>query len=106
MSGTEKKQAERRAYNRAAPDAGELAAGIRAGSRTALARAITLVESARADHQDIAQALLADLLPDTGKAVRLGLSGAPGVGKSTFTEAFGQYLTGKGHKVAVLAIAA
>lgn len=104
MSGTEKKQAQRRAYNRAAPDPGELAEGIRAGNRTALARAITLVESARPDHQDIAQVLLADLLPDTGKAVRLGLSGAPGVGKSTFTEAFGQFLTGEGHKVAVLAI--
>tara|TARA_R110002110_G_scaffold107622_12_gene269250 strand:- start:1562 stop:2608 length:1047 start_codon:yes stop_codon:yes gene_type:complete len=104
MSGTEKKQAQRRAFSRAAPDARLLAEGIRAGSRTALARAITLVESSRADHQEIAQALLADLLPETGKAIRLGLSGAPGVGKSTFTEAFGQYLTGEGHKVAVLAI--
>ncbi|MDP1625650.1 methylmalonyl Co-A mutase-associated GTPase MeaB [Parvibaculum sp.] len=104
MSGTEKKHAQRRAFNRASPDAGELARGIRAGSRTALARAITLVESSRADHQKIAQALLAELLPETGKAVRLGLSGAPGVGKSTFTEAFGRFLTGKGHKVAVLAI--
>ncbi len=104
MSGTEKKQAERRAYSRELPDAAALAQGIREGSRTALARAITLVESSRADHQEIAQKLLAELLPDTGKAVRLGLSGAPGVGKSTFTEAFGQFLTGEGHKVAVLAI--
>lgn len=104
MSGTEKKQAGRRSYSRENPDPRELAEGIRAGSRTALARGITLVESSRADHQDIAQKLLAELLPDTGKAVRLGLSGAPGVGKSTFTEAFGQYLTGEGHKVAVLAI--
>jgi LAO/AO transport system kinase len=82
----------------------ELAARIRAGERTALARGITLVESSRADHQAKAQELLTLLLPDTGRAVRLGLSGAPGVGKSTFTEAFGTYLTGKGHKVAVLAI--
>lgn len=104
MSGTEKKQAERRAYSRELPDAGALAKGIREGSRTALARGITLVESSRADHQEIAQKLLAELLPETGKAVRLGLSGAPGVGKSTFTEAFGQYLTAQGHKVAVLAI--
>jgi len=104
MSGTDKKQAERQSYNRASPDPAKLAEGIRAGNRTALARAITLVESSRADHQDIAQKLLAMLLPETGKAVRLGLSGAPGVGKSTFTEAFGQYLTGQGHKVAVLAI--
>lgn len=104
MSGTEKKQAQRRALSRATPDAAELAKGVRAGSRTALARAITLIESSRTDHQEIAQALLADLLPETGRAIRLGLSGAPGVGKSTFTEAFGKYLTGNGHKVAVLAI--
>ncbi|HUD51225.1 methylmalonyl Co-A mutase-associated GTPase MeaB [Parvibaculum sp.] len=81
-----------------------LAERIRKGERTALARGITLVESSRADHQEQAQALLAELLPDTGKAIRLGLSGAPGVGKSTFTEAFGMLLTERGHKVAVLAI--
>lgn len=82
----------------------ELADRIRKGERTALARGITLVESSRADHQAQAQALLAELLPDTGKAIRVGLSGAPGVGKSTFTEAFGTFLTARGHKVAVLAI--
>ena len=80
-------------------DPAELAARIRTGDRTALARGITLVESSRADHQAQAQELLTMLLPDTGGAVRLGLSGAPGVGKSTFTEAFGTYLTGQGHKV-------
>lgn len=85
-------------------DPADLAARIRAGERTALARAITLVESSRADHQALAQTLLTMLLPDTGGAVRLGLSGAPGVGKSTFTEAFGMFLTARGHKVAVLAI--
>lgn len=104
MSGTEKKQAERRALSRGLPDAGELARGVLEGRRTALARAITLVESSRADHQEIAQKLLATLLPETGKAVRIGFSGAPGVGKSTFTEAFGRRLTAQGLKVAVLAI--
>lgn len=89
---------------RAVGDLDDLARRIRAGERTALARGITLIESSRADHQDMAQALLTMLLPDTGRAVRLGLSGAPGVGKSTFTEAFGKFLTGQGHKVAVLAI--
>ncbi len=64
-SGTEKKQRQRQALNQALPDPVELAAGIRAGSRSALARGITLVESSRTDHQEIAQALLADLLPDT-----------------------------------------
>jgi len=103
-SGHEKKHRQRQTLNRALPDPVELAAGIRSGSRSALARGITLVESSRADHQKLAQALLADLLPDTGKAVRLGLSGAPGVGKSTFIEAFGQLLTGKGLRIAVLAV--
>lgn len=89
---------------RSTNDPVDLAARIRAGERTALARAITLVESSRADHQALAQKLLTLLLPDTGGAVRLGLSGAPGVGKSTFTEAFGLFLTERGFKVAVLAI--
>jgi LAO/AO transport system kinase len=77
---------------------------IRAGERRALARAITLVESTRADHRHEAQKLLDALMPDTGKAIRLGLSGAPGVGKSTFIEALGTHVTGLGHKVAVLAV--
>lgn len=77
---------------------------ILAGQRRALAKAITLVESGRADHQAEAQKLLARLLPHTGKSVRLGFTGTPGVGKSTFIEAFGLYLTGQGHKVAVLAV--
>lgn len=85
-------------------DVAQLAAGVRAGERRALAKAITLVESERADQQDAAEALVGELLRDTGRAVRLGLSGAPGVGKSTFIEAFGLYLTGQGHKVAVLAV--
>ena len=97
-------KADTKPFNRRSTDPGEIAEAIRAGNRAALARGITLVESSRADHQEAAQALLGLLLPDTGKAVRLGLSGAPGVGKSTFTEAFGTMLTGKGHRVAVLAI--
>ncbi|MEQ9518926.1 MAG: methylmalonyl Co-A mutase-associated GTPase MeaB [Parvibaculum sp.] len=81
-----------------------LAAGILRGERSALARGITLVESSRADHQLLAQDLLARVLSKTGQAVRLGLSGAPGVGKSTFTEAFGRFLIARGLKVAVLAV--
>jgi LAO/AO transport system kinase len=77
---------------------------VASGDRRALARAITLVESTKASDRDTAEALLTALLPRTGKSVRLGISGAPGAGKSTFIEAFGQYLTGEGHKVAVLAI--
>src|SRR3989454_5559301 len=81
-----------------------LAADVRAGSRRALAKAITLVESTRADHQHAAQRLLELLLPDTGHAVRVGISGVPGVGKSTFIEAFGLHLIGMGKRVAVLAV--
>jgi LAO/AO transport system kinase len=81
-----------------------LAAGIRAGDRAVLARAITLIESKRADHRSQAHRLVQDLLPATGKAVRLGITGAPGVGKSTTIDALGHYLTDQGHKVAVLAV--
>src|SRR5437667_1482480 len=81
-----------------------LAADVRAGSRRALAKAITLVESTRADHQRAAQRLLELLLPGTGRAARVGVSGVPGVGKSTFIEVFGLHLIGLGKKVAVLAV--
>jgi LAO/AO transport system kinase len=81
-----------------------LAAALREGDRKALARAITLVESSRADHRRDAVALLEMLLPATGKAVRLGITGVPGVGKSTFIEAFGLHLVGARHRVAVLAV--
>lgn len=74
------------------------------GQRRALAKGITLVESSRIDDQKAAQALLADLLPKTGKAMRIGLSGSPGVGKSTFIEAFGGFLIDQGKRVAVLAV--
>jgi LAO/AO transport system kinase len=72
--------------------------------RRALAKAITLLESTRTDHRLRADALLNALLPHTGRAIRLGISGVPGVGKSTFIEALGLALIGKGHKVAVLAV--
>lgn len=81
-----------------------LARDVRAGERRALAKAITLVESTRADHQQQAQRLLEVLLPHTGHAVRVGISGVPGVGKSTFIEAFGLYLIEHGKRVAVLAV--
>ncbi len=81
----------------------ELANGIRAGDRRSLARAITLVESGRADHRAQAVDLLS-ALGSTRQALRIGLSGTPGVGKSTFIEAFGLMLTGMGKRVAVLAV--
>ncbi len=72
--------------------------------RRAVAKAITLLESTRADHRKQADALLTQLLPHTGQSFRLGISGVPGVGKSTFIEALGLYLIGLGHRVAVLAV--
>lgn len=81
-----------------------LASGLAAGDRRALARAITLVESRRADHRAAAEALIAAILPRTGRSLRLGITGTPGVGKSTFIEAFGRHLTASHHRVAVLAV--
>src|SRR3954447_15275823 len=78
--------------------------GLRAGSRAALARAITLIESRRGDHQAAARDLVQVLLPDTGKAIRVGITGSPGVGKSTSIDALGTFLIEHGHKVAVLAV--
>ncbi|WP_138379158.1 methylmalonyl Co-A mutase-associated GTPase MeaB [Luteithermobacter gelatinilyticus] len=85
-------------------DLAKLKDDILKGRRRALAKGITLTESSRPDHRAAAQELLAELLPHTGKSVRLGFTGTPGVGKSTFIEAFGTFLTGQGHRVAVLAI--
>lgn len=81
-----------------------LVAGILGHDRRSLGRAITLVESTRDDHRALAEALIERLLPETGKAIRLGISGVPGVGKSTFIEAFGLHLLAAGKRVAVLAI--
>jgi len=89
---------------RTATDIAALASGIRAGDRATLARAITLIESKRADHRAQAHKLVQELLPHTGKAVRLGLTGAPGAGKSTLIDALGNMLTAQNHKVAVLAV--
>jgi len=85
-------------------DIDTLAKELRAGSRAALARAITLVESRRGDHQAAARELVQKLLPETGKAVRVGITGSPGVGKSTTIDALGMFLIERGHKVAVLAV--
>lgn len=78
--------------------------GLLAGERRALAKAITLVESTLPEHRQRAQKLLAALLPHTGRSIRIGISGVPGVGKSTFIEALGMHLIEAGHRVAVLAV--
>jgi GTPase len=88
----------------ATPDLSDLGRGIRARERAVIARAITLIESRRSDHQKAARRLVQELLPLTGKAIRVGITGAPGVGKSTTIDALGTFLTGKGHKLAVLAV--
>ncbi len=82
----------------------DLIDAVSAGDRRALARAITLVESTRPDHRAEAAALLGGILDRTGSALRVGITGPPGVGKSTFIEALGAHLTGTGHRVAVLAV--
>src|ERR1700691_5315529 len=88
----------------ASSDVERLARDIRAGDRTVLSRAITLIESKRTDHRSIAAALTQTLLGATGKAVRVGITGSPGVGKSTTIDALGSMLTRQGRKVAVLAV--
>lgn len=82
----------------------EYSAGVRSGDRAKLAQAITLIESVKPEHQEHAQALLLDLMPDTGASIRVGISGVPGAGKSTFIDTLGTNLTKAGHKVAVLAV--
>src|SRR5579872_7634365 len=88
----------------AALDIPALARRVRDGDRATLARAITLIESKRGDHRRQAHALVQELLPRTGKAIRVGITGAPGVGKSTSIDALGMFLIERGHKVAVLAV--
>ncbi|MEV6260503.1 methylmalonyl Co-A mutase-associated GTPase MeaB [Streptomyces sp. NPDC051784] len=78
--------------------------GVLDGRRSFVARAVTLVESVRPDHRVLAQRLLGELLPHAGRSRRIGVSGVPGVGKSTFIDALGTLLTGLGHRVAVLAV--
>ena len=82
----------------------QLVSGVLAGQRRALAKSITLIESTRGDHQTRAHAVLNALLPHTGRAIRIGISGVPGAGKSTFIEALGVWLIEQGKKLAVLAI--
>jgi len=78
--------------------------GVRAGNRKILAKTITLIESSRPEHQALTARVLDDLLPFTGNALRLGITGVPGVGKSTFIESLGMYLVEKGHRLAILAV--
>jgi LAO/AO transport system kinase len=85
-------------------DVGRYADGVRSGDRSVLARAITLVESTRPDHHALAQELLVELLPSAGGAHRIGITGVPGVGKSTFIDSYGTLLTEGGSRVAVLAV--
>ncbi|HEY6533238.1 MAG TPA: methylmalonyl Co-A mutase-associated GTPase MeaB [Acidimicrobiales bacterium] len=89
---------------RPADSPSELIEGISSGDRRSLARAITLAESTRADHREIAEEVLERLLPRSGGATRIGVSGPPGVGKSTFIEAFGTHVIDEGHQLAVLAV--
>jgi LAO/AO transport system kinase len=86
------------------PDLAELSKGIETGDRSMLARAITLLESKRPDHQRAARQLIQQVLPLTGRAIRVGITGVPGAGKSTTIDTLGTYLTQQGHKVAVLAV--
>src|SRR5271155_1195070 len=88
-----------------APDIKALAKDLRAGHRAALARAITLIESRRSDHQAAARDLVQALLKETGKAIRVGITGSPRVGKFTTIDALGMFPIERGHKVAVLAVA-
>ena len=85
-------------------DAQAFVEGVRGGDRAILARTITLIESEQVAHAELAQDVLEALLPETGGAHRVGISGVPGAGKSTFIDALGKQLTGLGHRVAVLAV--
>lgn len=91
-------------YRQRQVDLDALARGLIAGERAALARAITLIESAAPQHKETARALLGQLTPHSGKTIRVGISGVPGAGKSTFIDSFGCMLTARGKRVAVLAV--
>jgi LAO/AO transport system kinase len=104
VKAARKGRAERPARAQGTLSLADYAKGVRAGNRAVLARAITLIESSRADHRALAQELLTKLAGATGGARRVGISGAPGVGKSTLIDALGLSLVKRGHKVAVLAV--
>ncbi|AWM15331.1 methylmalonyl Co-A mutase-associated GTPase MeaB [Flavobacterium sediminis] len=91
-------------FRRKQPSANELVEGILKGDKIALSRAITLIESTNTEHLDKANEVIQGCLPHANQSVRIGITGVPGVGKSTFIEAFGKYLTAIGKKVAVLAV--
>jgi LAO/AO transport system kinase len=91
-------------FRKQQPSSKELADGILIGNITALSRAITLVESTNNAHLEKANQVINACLPFANQSIRIGITGVPGVGKSTFIEAFGKYLTGLGKKVAVLAV--
>lgn len=82
----------------------QLAKQVRAGDRRALARAITLIESTRSDDREAANQLLTELVPHADNSIRIGISGVPGVGKSTFIESFGNHVIDQGHRIAILAV--
>ncbi len=86
------------------PNVQQLSDGVRSGNIRPLAKAITLIESRNPDHSAKAADLLDELLPDSGKSIRIGISGVPGAGKSTFIEALGMHLIKAGHKIAILAV--
>lgn len=92
------------AQRRSLLPAGDYVRGILAGGRVLLSQAITLIESTRPDHQQLAQEIISSCLPHSGRSIRIGITGAPGVGKSTFIEAFGLHLLEQGRRLAVLAI--
>lgn len=100
----DKKQVRFQKKTSSGPTIDELYSGVLKGDRTILARSITLIESNADHHFRKAQELLQKLLPNSGKSIRIGITGVPGAGKSTFIEAFGSYLCDQGHKVAVLAV--
>lgn len=93
-----------RQFRRQQPTAEQLISGIVSGDKIALSRAITLIESTSNDHLEKANTIIKACLPHANQSLRIGITGVPGVGKSTFIEAFGKYLTGLGKKVAVLAV--
>lgn len=93
-----------RSNKKSIPDSEEIYTGIKSGNRAMLSKAITLVESSLPAHNNIAGEIIARCLPDSGNSIRIGITGVPGVGKSTFIETFGNFLTSLGKKIAVLAI--